>query len=124
MMQTMTLGDKVLLAFLLVCTVGSFFATNFLSSEGSVVLIELKEMPVYKGSLAEDRKVTIKGAYGDVRVQIKAGKVAVVYADCPNKVCVRTGWRSLSGESIICVPNHIIVRILGEETHGVRGVTG
>lgn len=124
MIKTITLGDKILIAVLLVFTIGSFFAKNLLSSEGSVVIIELKDIPVYKGSLTEDRKITIKGAYGDVRLQIKSGRVAVVYAACPNKVCVRTGWRSLAGESIICVPNQVIVRILGEETTEVRGITG
>lgn len=124
MMKKMTLGDTILFVVLLVCTVGSFFAKNLLTSPGALVIIEVKNIAVYKGNLAEDRKVTIKGAYGDVRIQIKNGKVAVVYADCPNKVCVRTGWRSLSGETIICVPNQVIVRILGEETTNVRGITG
>ncbi|MEK7251056.1 MAG: NusG domain II-containing protein [Bacteroidota bacterium] len=123
-MKMITLGDKILIVVLFLCTAGSFFAKNLLASQGSLVIIELKEMPVYKGKLTEDRKVTIKGAYGDVRVQIRGGNVAVVHADCPNKVCVRTGWRSHSGESIICVPNQVVVRILGEERNEVRGITG
>lgn len=123
-MKMITVGDKVLIVVLLLCVAGSFVAKNLLDSPGSIVIIELKDKPVYKGDLMEDRKVTIKGDYGDVRIQIKDGKVAVVYAECPNKVCVRTGWRSLSGESIICVPNRVIIRILGEETNDVRGITG
>lgn len=124
MMKMITPADKILIVVLLLCTIGSFFTKNLLASQGSLVIIELRDMPVYKGDLTEDRKITIRGAFGDVRVQIKEGKVAVVYAECPNKVCVRTGWRSFSGESIICVPNRLIIRILGEETNAVRGVTG
>lgn len=118
-----TLGDYILLIVLII-GIGVSFLMSFSASTGSTVIVELKDLPVYKGNLAENRKVTIKGTHGDVRIQIRDGKVAVVFAECPNKVCVRTGWRSRSGESIICVPNRVIVRILGEETNVIQGVTG
>jgi hypothetical protein len=119
-----TFADKLLLGILLTVTAGSFFATSHFSSEGRRVMIEVNDIPVYKGNLAEDRKVTIHGAYGDVFIEFKDGKVGVRRAECPNKICVRTGWRSLAGESIICVPNKVVIRILGEETATIRGITG
>lgn len=120
----MTLADKILLAALVAITAASFGVKNVFASEGSLVLVELGGTVVYKGELSENRKVTVTGKFGDVRIQIREGKVGVVSADCPNKVCVRTGWRSLSGESIICVPNRVLVKILGERSNVVRGVTG
>lgn len=98
----------------LVITIGSFFLSSTPMSLGETVIIEVKGNTVYKGPLAEDRKVTIKATYGLVRIQIKGNKVAVVDAECPNKICVRTGWRSHDGESIRCVPNELIIRILGK----------
>ncbi len=123
-MKRLTVGDGVLLVVLVVCTVASFFARDVFASHGFTVLVELRTMPVYKGNLSEERKVTVRGAYGDVRIQIHDGQVAVVYAECPNKICVRTGWRRLAGESIICVPNRLVIRILGDGTTVVRGITG
>lgn len=124
MMNTITWGDKILVAALIFCTVGSLFALSLFASHGSTVIVELKGMVVYKGDLNEDRKVTLHGAYGDVRVRIDQGKVAVVYADCPNKICVRTGWRFLGGDVILCVPNQVLVRIEADRTTEVRGITG
>jgi hypothetical protein len=124
MMKGMTVGDVSLLVLLTVCTVGSFFARDLFASHGFTVLVELRNMPVYKGNLSEERKITVRGAYGDVRIQIHDGQVAVVHAECPNKVCVRTGWRRLAGESIICVPNRLVIRILGDVEPVVRGITG
>ena len=120
----MTIGDKILVVVMALLTAGSFFAGRFLADEGKVVIIDVNDLPVYKGDLQEDRKVTIRGLYGDVLIQIKGGEVAVVRAECPNKVCVRTGWRSLAGESIICVPNRVLIRIVGNQTNQVRGITG
>lgn len=124
MMKGMTVGDVSLLVLLTVCTVGSFFARDLFASHGFTVLVELRNVPVYKGNLSEERKITVRGAYGDVRIQIHEGQVAVVHAECPNKVCVRTGWRRLAGESIICVPNRLVIRILGDVEPAVRGITG
>jgi hypothetical protein len=124
MMKRLTVGDVALLVVLTVCTVGSFFAKNLFASHGFTVLVELRNIAVYKGNLSEERKVTIHGAYGDVRIQIHDGRVAVVHAECPNKVCVRTGWRGLAGETIICVPNRLVIRILGDGMTPIRGITG
>lgn len=44
-------------------------------------------------------------------VHIKGGKVSVSAASCKNQVCVRHGSISKSGESIVCLPNRLIVTI-------------
>lgn len=124
MTNRITIADLVLLLVLTACTVGSFFMRDVLASQGFTVIVELRNVAVYKGNLSEERQVTVRGAYGDVRIHIHNGRVAVVHAACPNKVCVRTGWRNLTGESIICVPNRLVIRILGDVPDAVRGITG
>ena len=100
---------SLLLAF------GSFFFSATILTEDLIVLIESKAVLVYKGSLSEDRKVTIRGTYGDVRIQIRGRAVAIVSADCADKACVRAGWRSRSGQSITCIPNEIVIRITNRQ---------
>ena len=122
--QSLTIADKILFVALVCLTAASFIAKNAFASGGSLVIVELEGQVVYKGDLSDDRKVTVTGERGDVRIQVREGKVGVVSADCPNKICVRTGWRSLDGEVIICLPNRVLVKILGEQSDTVRGVTG
>jgi hypothetical protein len=50
--------------------------------------------------------------------------VAITHAECPNHICVRTGWRSKAGDVIVCVPNKTIVRILGDTAEDTRVITG
>lgn len=123
-MKGVTTGDIVLLALLGVGIALSFLYVGFFGAQGETVLVEVSGLPVYKGNLSEPRKITIKGGFGDLRIVVADNRVAVLSAECPNKICVRTGWRSHAGDVIVCVPNRVIIRILGLQASGVRGVTG
>lgn len=48
-------------------------------------------------------------------VHIKSGKVWVTDADCGDKTCVHTGAISRSGQSIVCLPNGIVISVSGED---------
>ena len=49
----------------------------------------------------------------------------MVYSDCANQICVNTGAVSLAGESIVCLPNRVMVEILaGSEGGEVDVVAG
>ncbi len=124
MFRLLTLADKVLV-FVLACVVAvSVSLVSALTHQGTSVVVEVQGSPVYRLDLREERSVEIRGVQGVLHVQVRDGKVAVIDADCPNHVCVRTGWRSRAGEVIVCVPNKTIVRILKEEQKGVDAVTG
>lgn len=41
------------------------------------------------------------------------GRIRFSTADCPDKVCVRTGWISHWGEIAACVPGHLILKVNG-----------
>lgn len=58
-----------------------------------------------------------KGFAGDSdsanTVAVEDGRVCVSYADCPDRVCVRTGWVRYDGEMIVCLPHRLIVTVIG-----------
>jgi hypothetical protein len=123
-MKSLTTGDKILVLAFGCCVIVSFIFIHAHAVEGSIVLIQVEGKVVHKASLNERRTIVVKGIQGDVVIETGEGRVAVVAADCPNHICIRTGRRSLSGEVIVCVPNRTIVRIVSEEQSTVRGVTG
>jgi hypothetical protein len=61
--------------------------------------------------LDEDKTFTVDGFQGESRVEIRGGMVRMVDSDCPDKLCVRTGWISQPGASIICLPNRVVLEI-------------
>ena len=42
------------------------------------------------------------------------GRIRFSEADCPDRVCVRTGWISKPGQIAACVPGHLILKITGD----------
>lgn len=58
-------------------------------------------------------------------VEISGGSVSVTKASCKNQVCVRHGKISHTGESIVCLPNRLVVTIEGggKEGGGYDSVT-
>ncbi len=51
-------------------------------------------------------------------VSIEGNKVVMKYSDCRNQVCVHTGEISQAGEMIVCLPNYVIVEIIGKKEGG------
>lgn len=53
----------------------------------------------------------------EMNIEIKADKgVCVSHSSCPAKICVHMGWIKQSGETIICLPNKVLLEIKGEKS--------
>lgn len=47
-------------------------------------------------------------------VEVEKGRIRVLDADCPDKICVKYGWLTKPGDQAICLPSKTIVKIQGE----------
>jgi hypothetical protein len=65
--------------------------------------------------LAIDRRLEVKGAIGVSVVEVADGAVRVLDSPGPRKICVRMGWLREVGESAICLPNQVVVRVEGDQ---------
>lgn len=74
-------------------------------------------------ALSGEHVVTIGGDEWNV-LQISHGTAAVVEANCGDFTCVRTGEISREGESIVCLPHHLMIRIEGGEPMDFDAGTG
>ena len=70
-------------------------------------------------SLAEDQTIDIDGTN---RLVIEDGTARMEWADCPDQVCVNHRAVSRNGESIICLPNEVVVSVRGGEEAELDGV--
>lgn len=48
---------------------------------------------------------------GHNSVLVEKRSISMCYADCPDKLCMKTGSISDGKKAIVCLPNKIIVRI-------------
>ena len=85
----------------------------FGGKEGSTVIITKNGREYGTYPLYANQTLQVDGEY-PLTVLIQSGAVSVTDAHCPDKICQHTAPVSKAGESIICVPAGVVVRISGE----------
>ena len=70
-----------------------------------------------------DKDVEIMLSTGN-KLIIKDGLVSIHEANCPDKLCIKQGSISKMNESIICLPNKLIVRIVQDKKSSAEDDTG
>lgn len=110
-------NDIILVAVLLFAALAAFAVIQLTKKSGgyAVVVQEGKEIASYP--LSEDISVTFQSSNGGYNtLVIKDGKADVTEADCPDKLCVNQHSIRFNGETIVCLPNKLVVKIVsGEE---------
>jgi hypothetical protein len=62
-----------------------------------------------------DQRLTVRGYQGESLIEISGGRVRMVDSACPDKLCARTGWISRPHESIVCLPNRVVIELRSGE---------
>ena len=107
-------NDILLLSLVLAAAILGALLISFLREDGKTVTVSVDGELFGQYPLAEDKTVEIaSGERGDNRnlLVISNGKAYVSDADCPNHDCVRVRAISSEGETIICVPNRVVISI-------------
>ena len=107
------------LAAALLCYVG-FRLSAGADPDRAVLTITVDGEEYGTYSLAEDQQIEINGTN---TCEISDGEVRMVQADCPDQLCVNQRAVSRQGESIICLPNKVIVEVESSESSELDAVT-
>ena len=84
---------------------------------GNTVKVTVDGKTFGEYSLNVDRTVEIKSEFGSNLLVIKDGKAYVEQASCPDGICSSHRPISYDGESIICLPNKVVVLIDDQNTN-------
>ncbi len=115
--------DKILIGGLILLTLLSFPIIKHFHHEGKVVVVEVDGKLVGNFSLEEDRLIPVDGKLGTTRVEIAGKGVRVLDSPCPHKLCVKAGPISSSRETLVCLPNRVVIRITGGDGPPVDAVS-
>lgn len=75
-----------------------------------------EEYGIYPLEKNEEIEIVREGNQNIVIIQ--DGTVHMDYSNCKNQICVHTGEISDKGETIVCLPNYVIVEIIGSGEGG------
>lgn len=73
--------------------------------------------------LTEELTVPVEGTY-HLAVTLDKTGVRVAESDCPGQDCVHTGTITRAGQSIVCLPEQVVVQLTGGGGGGPDAVLG
>ena len=105
-------ADVILVLSLLALGLSVFLITTLTREEGSTVIVSVNGDDKCEYSLSQNGEYSLNG--GTNVIVIEDGAVYMKSADCPDRLCVHQGKKSMNGERIVCLPNRVEVRVEGD----------
>lgn len=108
--------EFLIIFILLIAALFSFLIFR-ISDQGAKVEIEISRKLYGTYDLLTEQEIIIKdnNGYTLMNVLIKNGKVQVLTSNCPDKICIESGSIELSGQTIICLPNQVVIKIISDD---------
>ena len=103
-------APDLLILFIVLCLIGVTLFLVLAPEKGNFAEVYVEGKKVATLSLNEDRILSLD----HLRIVVMGGKVWVEEADCPNKICEKTGKISKNGQAIVCLPNKVAILIRGK----------
>ncbi len=97
-----------------VCAAGIavFMVMRTLAVEDPVAEIRLNGEVIRSISLSGEAEFTVETEGGWNKIEVSGGAVRVTDADCPDRVCIRSGAISGGAVPIICLPHRLEIVIV------------
>ena len=117
-------NDILLILSVLILAGGVWLYTVFTRAPGAEVVVTVEGAEVCRFPLDDNREFIIGEGERQNLLVISDGEAAITNASCPDHVCVKSGSISFDGQTIVCLPNKVVVSIVGGEHSGIDGVSG
>lgn len=107
-------GDVILIASLALLCILLFLIPVFSQGKAAVADVwqngeKIKEIDL--STVEESYEMSVGGCI----LLVQRGSIRFLDADCPDKLCVRSGTLSKNGDTAACVPNKVVVIIENKE---------
>lgn len=126
MIESSKIKNDLILILVFIIIAGAVMGfLNVSKSHGGTVVISVDGEELTSFPLDEDTRYVIDGYHGGSNVLvIEDGSAFLESASCPDKLCVHMGKINKVGQSIICLPNKVVIEIRGKENSDYDTVTG
>ena len=122
--KMLTRYDKLLIVGLLVVALLCLGVVRYRTGGTNIVVVHVDGEEVIRASLAEDQRFSVDGPLGETEIEIKDKRVRVVDSPCRREICVQTGWIGKPYQTIICMPNRVVIRLLSNgDSDKIDGIT-
>lgn len=120
-------NDIIVIAVVLIAALGAWLGMRYYqntNTRDAVAVVTVDGTEYGRFPLSEDRTERMEQPDGAYNVLVIAdGKADITAASCPDGICVDHRPVSKKNESIVCLPNKVIVEIENGEESEVDSVT-
>lgn len=107
-------ADIALFFVILIFGLALSWFTLTMNTDGDKVVVTVDGEPYGIYSLFKEQTIEVKQETCTNYITIKDGHVSMESSTCKNQVCVNTGAISETKDSIVCLPNKVMVEIKSE----------
>lgn len=118
-----TLWDGAVALIILLLSGLSFLLLSPSHKAGSVAVITADGQEITRLELTQPGSYPIKVPY-PITLTVENGAIRVSEAHCPGQDCLHTGAISRTGQTIVCLPNRLVISISGAGNSDIDAVTG
>lgn len=116
-------NDIILIGSILIVAVIFLAIIAFTKEKGSYAIVLVDGKEIERVALDQDREVQIKGYHnGTNTLVIKNGYAYMKDASCPDQYCVKHTKIHYSKESIVCLPNRVVIEIVSDEKQDLDSI--
>ncbi|NLY20796.1 MAG: NusG domain II-containing protein [Tissierellia bacterium] len=119
-------GDVILIIGIVLFSLSSiFYIKNFLNrdTDTKYLSVQVNGQEINAIDILDpdnDQEFEINTEYGKNTVIIEDGYVRIRSANCPDQVCVIHKKISKTGETIVCLPNKLVLEIKGDNNDEIE----
>ena len=115
-------GDYILIGVLLIVGFVIVFGHRIRKEDGEKVIITVKgeTYKVLNINQEQELKVELDDGHYNI-IKIEQEKVKMLEADCSNQVCVNSAEITSVGETIVCLPHQVVVKIVVQDSDLLEG---
>lgn len=108
-------SDLILVIALVLLAALLWLVLRLTRSEGAYVRVTVDGEIYGEYKLSEDTEIRIGDDNSFNLLLINDGEASVTEASCPDKLCVHQGKIHYDGQSVVCLPNKVVVEVVDGE---------
>lgn len=106
--------DIIFISIIILVVICIFLVINLCKKTGEYVVVIHNGNEVAKYSLNTNQEIRLNFVENKYNILvIEDGKAYIKEASCPDKFCINQSTISKTGETITCLPNKTVIKVIG-----------
>lgn len=112
-------NDLILLLSIVLVAALVLVVFHFLKTDGATVTVTKNGEKYATYPLMQDAEIKLSGDQGHATLIIEDGQAYIKDASCSDKLCIKQGKINKNGETIICLPNKLVITVNSDDDPSV-----